>query len=150
MRSGSWGLWHDKVNAEDILAMPVRFGDQYSSPIRKIVDAVDRLSTVNMQREFEQLDLATVFDSVDVPPATPTYTELLEDINDAVFDLFEFAPAERDLVRDFHTYTLDIAGKWRNSSGLQSVILPSVTAGTINNILAVDTHPHSGSISIGS
>ena len=58
-----------------------------------------------------------------------------------MFNLFDFSPAERDLVNDFHTFTLDIAGDWRRSPGLETMQLPSLTAGTVRDILGVDSHP---------
>ena len=141
MRSGSWGPWHDKVNAQDILAMPVRFADEHDNSTLRITRAVDELSTVNMQEQFENATLLSTLDSLDTLPPARSYKEILDDINQAVFDLFELTSAERDLVNDFHEYTLDIAGNWRKSPGLQSLILPSVTAGTARDLPRVESHP---------
>ena len=141
MRSGSWGLWHDKVNAQDILAMPVRFAGEHDKATLRITKAIDQLSTVNMQQQFETWDLSSTLDDPNDLPKTPSYKEILHDINQAVFDLFELTSAERDLVNDFHEYTLDIAGNWRKSSGLQTLTLPSLTAGTVQDLPQVDAHP---------
>jgi methylase of polypeptide subunit release factors len=43
MRSGSWGLWHDSVLAEDILNTPVRLPPQRDDLSRSIVSAVESL-----------------------------------------------------------------------------------------------------------
>ena len=62
MLSGSWGPWHDKVNAEDILAMPVRFADEYDSITLRITDAIDELSTINLTEQFEIGSTLSVLD----------------------------------------------------------------------------------------
>ena len=147
MLSGSWGLWHDKVNAEDIKSMPIRFSEYRSDVTRRIVRAIDQLSTVDLQPGVEEsifgesLFSEKTLDNTDVGYPAPSLPEVLDSINTAVFDLFDLAPAERDLIDDFHTYTLDIAGNWRRSPGLETMRLPSLTAGTIRNVREVDSHP---------
>ena len=141
MKSGSWGPWHDKVNAQDILAMPVRFAGRHGRPTRILSAAIDELSMVNMKEQLETWSTPSLLDDLAVPPTMRNYREILHDINQAVFDLFELTSAERDLVNDFHEYTLDIVGNWRKSTGLQSLTLPSVTAGTAEDLANIEPHP---------
>ena len=141
MRSGSWGPWHDKVNAQDILALPVRFGGEHDRTTLRITNAIDELSTVNMKEQFGAWSAPSLLDDLSTLPSVRNYKEILHDINQAVFDLFELSSAERDLINDFHEYTLDIAGNWRKSPGLQALTLPSVTAGTARDLPRVESHP---------
>lgn len=140
MRSGSWGLWHDKVNAEDIKAMPVRFAGEYESATLRISAAVDELSTLNMQDQFGEWDLDSTLEHPEDLANRRDYLDILHDINQAVFDLFQLTSAERDLVNDFHEYTLDIAGNWRKSPGLKALTLPSVTTGTARDLEHIGSH----------
>jgi hypothetical protein len=116
MHSGSWGVWHDSVTAEDILSLPIRLTDAEDPAVRQIESAVDQL--------YEWADLQ--------PPE-----HILRSIDEAVFDLFELDSAERDLVRDFHTYTLELAGAWSKSvksEALMPVALPLKRSGTADDI----------------
>lgn len=121
MHSGSWGVWHDSVTAEDILNFPIRLTDAEDPVVRRIESAVDQL--------YEWADLQ--------PPEL-----ILKSIDEAVFDLFELDSVERDLVRDFHNFTIQLAGTWNKSvksGALMPVALPSKHSGTVSDIPAGGT-----------
>jgi hypothetical protein len=135
MRSGSWGLWHDKVNAEDIMALPVRFADGTADTTTRICDAIDALKYVD-PRPASLLGEELPADRYSI-----AFGALMNEINEAVFDLFDLSSAERDLVNDFHTYTLGMASDWRTSPGLESLQLPIVASGTAHDVRQIDQHP---------
>jgi hypothetical protein len=127
MTSGSWGIWHDSVVPEDILSLPVRLPGASSPEIRRIVRAVDRLRALRPSSN---------------PPANLFHTAagggrdlqgVTRELDEAVFDLFDLTDAERDLVNDFHRYTLDTVGR---RSGWAPDVVRSTTrsVGTLNDV----------------
>ena len=123
MHSGSWGVWHDSVTADDILNFPLRLPGARDPVVKRIRSAVDRLYRGSSKQ----------------PPA-----QILESLNEAIFDLFELSLSERDLVRDFHIYTLGLAGTWRKSvtsEALMPVTLPSWRSGIASDIPAAEVVP---------
>ncbi len=113
MLSAGWGVWKDKLNADDMQRIPVRLDRQHPATGR-LIEAVDALRAAPPPRDSELDGLwgqrpasATTApaklweDRTAVAEQTPSAAEALAEINDAVADLFELSPAERDLVSDF-------------------------------------------------
>jgi len=92
MVSGAWGTWKDEIRSEQLLDLPLRL-DEHHPATRRIIAAVDHLHGLR-EPSVLQLDLIT-------DPGSRE--ELLNELNDAVLDLFDLAAAERDLVIDFWT-----------------------------------------------
>ncbi len=90
MVSGSWGTWKDEVRAEQLLDLPVRLDADHPATAR-IVTAVDKLPHATAEPRTQ-----LAFEAPGLP-----LDGVLDEINDAVSDLFELKPAERDLVWDF-------------------------------------------------
>ncbi len=114
MLSAGWGVWKDKLNADDLQRIPVRLIPEHSATDR-LIEAVDALRAAEPPEDSELDGLwgqrpapghtapATLWEEEQATVArqTPSATQALEDINDAVAELFELSPAERDLVSDF-------------------------------------------------
>ena len=145
MRSGSWGLWRDKVNAEDILATPIRFPERDSELANRISELVDELTldTSGQERQLQLYDFsgAVYFQTAPKTPYISSVPVLLAQISECIYDLFELSPAERDLINDFHRYTVDISGNWRRAVGLTAVKVPKLVSGTESDIRRLDVHP---------
>ena len=105
MASGSWGLWRDKVFAKDILALPIRMAGRRASVTRRISKVVRRLPKINDTGEPGGL-LSRGGRSEESEA-----DEMMLELDEAVFDLFDATEAERDLVLDFRNYTLPLVGR---------------------------------------
>jgi hypothetical protein len=108
MTSGSWGVWHDSFVPEDILGLPMRMDSVRGSLTRRLSRAVRQLPLAS-EAGAPHLLSENSSAARAKPPSTPG--ALLADIDEAVFELFRLGPAERELVTDFHTFTLPVAGK---------------------------------------
>jgi hypothetical protein len=123
MHTGSWGVWHDSITADDILNFPVRFPDANDPLVGRIQSAVGQLAGWNGDE-------------------TPWH--ILRPMDEAIFDLFELSLDERDLVRGFHTYTLGLVGTWNKaikSSALDPIRLPKLRRGRADDLLQYVENP---------
>ncbi len=137
MTSGSWGGWHDKVTARDLLGIPLRLSPSWGMPraehnaaVTRIVEAVDHLRSKGLATVKALLQPATpeIYES-----DAPEYEPLLA-LDEAVFDLFEISPAERDLVADFWAESHDLYWKGAASAALKPVTLPKSLRGRRSDI----------------
>lgn len=135
MRGSSWGLWRDKVNAEDILSVPVRLPDFPGDNERRIAELVDSLTLDTAADDL----LGGIFTSHQGHENRYSVPQLLRSIDEGIYELFELSQAERDLVDDFHHYTIDISANWRRSPGLQAVVIPHVRSGTSRDVSQIGT-----------
>lgn len=105
MASGSWGVWHDSLVPDDILNLPMRMADQ-DELTERISGAVERLRSA----EYAIAGTPTLL----APSAGGDASQVLDvlsDLDEAVFDLFELTQAERDLVHDFCQFILPLVGR---------------------------------------
>jgi SAM-dependent methyltransferase len=89
MVSGSWGSRNDDVRVDELLDLPLRLEEAHPATAR-ILAAVESLPDTtlrNPQLSHEQ--------------SLPDVAPVLAAIDEAVSDLFELTPSERDLVDDF-------------------------------------------------
>jgi len=105
MASGSWGVWRDKIYGDDILALPIRMAAEQAGITTRISDAVRQLPRIDHTGERGQLPNGG--DQL----SGSQLEEVMADLDEAVFDLFEATEAERDLVRDFMDHTLPLVGR---------------------------------------
>ena len=88
MTAGLWGVAHDQMRKEQLLPLPIRLPSSDDARVTRIRDAVAHLPQAGALG-------ASLFDQ----PAISVEV-LIEAIDAAVFDLFELADFERDLVTD--------------------------------------------------
>lgn len=133
MTAGSWGGWHDKVTARDLLGVPVRLKPSWGMPeaehddaAARVVAAVDDLRGLNLAGHRALL-------GPDAPgpyePDAPE-REALSRLDQAIFDLFEASPAERDLVEDFWAESHDLYWKGGNAEAAKRLSPPQPRRGT--------------------
>ena len=88
MTAGLWGVWRDQMRKEQLLQLPLRLPSPDDARVSRIREAVAQLPiAIDVGASLFEQPAA----SVDV---------LLEQIDQAVFDLFDLADFERDLVND--------------------------------------------------
>lgn len=105
MKSGSWGVWHDTFYARDILNLPIRMAAKHSRVTKQICRVVDQLA------EIKDTEMSGGPLRHTAGTGVVQFHELLPELDEAVFDLFDATEAERDLVDDFVTYTLPLVGR---------------------------------------
>jgi hypothetical protein len=133
MTSGSWGVWHDSIVAEDLLEMPMRIGGRMTPATRAIVLAVDQLKKAKPGKV--ETDLFSGGEKKWTPAAA------LAALDQAVFDLFDLAPAERDLVTDFHRYVLPMTAGRRFGAPKGRIQVTGGARGTAASLSAHATLP---------
>lgn len=109
MTSGRWGTWHDETVSTDVLSMPVRLPKEKTSLTETIISIVDDIRQGNPSGSLYG-------ENFGAPPS-----RLIERLDEAVFDLFELAEAERDLVRDFITYKFNLFSQGAQSNALEEI-----------------------------
>jgi hypothetical protein len=140
MKSATWGIWYDAAYRSDILAMPIRVPSPHSALAHRLSSLVETIRTLGGVRN----DLA----GRALRERSPELEAALSALNQAVFDLFELTPAERDLVEDFHASSLSFAELGTQSpalrptavdglppSGAQSDLLPAAASGSMAGYL---------------
>lgn len=130
MTSPSWGLWHDSVAPDDVLNLPVRVSNEHRDVIAQIAEVVDQLLN------YDVLDIG-LFAEIGT-----TVDELLHQLDELVYELFELTPAERALVQDFHRYTLDLATNQEKSNAIRPVASASLAPqeGSSRTVLASNAY----------
>ena len=128
MTSGSWGVWHDTFRASQILALPTRLPTLPTRVTKQISQIIERLVDINKPRIPDRL-----FDNGRVSVARQV-EDVLADLDDAVFELFDANEAERDLVSDFMNYTLPLVGNRTKWLKQPTVEIGERRQGTMNDL----------------
>ncbi len=126
--AGSWGLWHDEIHLENVEEMPIYFPKDAKLRDR-IVRIVEELQTLDLQ--LEGLELAGV-------EAQSSLPRLERQLDDAIFDLYELNPADRDLVIEMCSVGLDLFYRHQKSDALKEVVRPARSVGTLADVAQAD------------
>jgi hypothetical protein len=89
----TWGFWHDEIHEEEHLSLPVRFTEDLKLKMR-ILKAVQQITNENTSPELlgsNALD----------------WRLLQNELDEAIFDLYELTEMQRDLIRDLCQTTLE-------------------------------------------
>ncbi|MGB8983483.1 MAG: N-6 DNA methylase [Anaerolineales bacterium] len=89
----TWGFWRYEIHEEEHLYLPVRFAEN-SKLQKRILKAVHQVTT-----QSERLDL--------LDPVAPSWQSMQDELDAAIFDLYELSEPQRDLVRDLCQTTLE-------------------------------------------
>lgn len=122
--SGSWGFWHDQLHLEDVEQMPICFPKDVKLRSR-IVRVVSKLQQIDSTPHDIELFQGTAGNSL---------SELEVELDEAIFDLYELTPAERDLIRDKCSVGLDLFYQHHRGKALQEVIRPTRSFGTLSDL----------------
>lgn len=122
--SGAWGLWHDEIHLKNVEEMPIRFPTNAG-----LRDRIVRVVT-----ELQNLDLNPQGMALGGTAAQERIPELERDLDAAVFDLYQFNDAERDLVHELCTIGLDLFYQKQNSEAVGEVACPNLSVGTLADV----------------
>lgn len=124
LTSGSWGLWHDEIHLDNVEKIPIRFPE----------DTGLRDRIVCVVEELQKLDLDHLELVLNETAEDRRLKELEQELDDAVFDLYQLNIAERDLVRELCTVGLDLFYRNQNSDAVAEVALPDQSIGTLAEV----------------
>jgi len=124
LTAGSWGMWHDELQVETVEAFPVCM-PQDAQLKNRIVRVVEELQQIDLQPG--DMELAGLSAQRRLP-------ELQRQLDEAIFDLYELNPAERDLVREMCSVGLDLFYRHQNSAAVSEVIRPICSLGRLADV----------------
>jgi hypothetical protein len=120
MTSGTWGLWHDEVLKETLKNIPIRFPkkkalgkriEQIVDALRELPEAVEKHALFHEEGLTHETRLARIRD-------------LEAQLDDAVFELFEFADEERERITELCGLGLDLFYRGMESEAVKPVSWP--------------------------
>ena len=132
MTSGSWGLWHDEISLDSVKGMPVHFPTDPELRER-IVDLVAQLQNLNpIQNDLPFDESTSQFDE-----STSQFQdkEIMEELDTAIYDLYELGTAERDLIHELCTVGLDLFYRDQKSEAVAEVSRPDCATGTLADVV---------------
>jgi type I restriction-modification system DNA methylase subunit len=122
--SGSWGFWHDEIHLEDVERMPICF-PRDKKLRNRIVKVVGELQKLDMESEnFGLFRQKTAKDP----------RKLEDELDEAIFELYELTAAERDLIRERCSIGLDLFYQHHNGEALREVVHPTRNVGTLSDL----------------
>ncbi len=128
MTSGSWGMWHDETLVNSFSSFPIS-SSKNDNARRRIDSIVRNLESLKPETEADLLEGG--FDCSSA--GNHSIAGLEEQLDEAVFDLYELNEAERDLVRDMCRYGLDFFYRRDKSIAVKPVSIPEPSHGLIKD-----------------
>ena len=121
LTTGSWGMWHDELSMAAIGKMPIVLPstEKTASELIEVVDAL---------RAYDLRASSQLFDGSQEQEHSLESLQIR--LNQAVFDLYEFNTAEKDLVSDMCNIGLDLLHAKQASFAVKPLPLPSFRSGT--------------------
>lgn len=113
MTTSQWGLWFDKISLDEVRNLPVRLPADRGLRNR-IVKIVDELRSQESAVKFKS-NSPLLFPEL----GYNRQRDLEDNLDEAVFDLYNLTEAERDLIRDLCEVGLDLYYNNTDSSALQ-------------------------------
>lgn len=132
LTSGSWGMWHDETLVKSVSSFPICLTG--NEQVRnRIIAIVEKLQNI----EEPSGDALAELDPIKRRKADAgrqRIEQLEEELDEAVFELYELNEADRDLVRDMCRYGLDFFYRRGKSIAVQPVRLPPKTRGVLSDL----------------
>ncbi|MER8374525.1 N-6 DNA methylase [Mesorhizobium sp. M1406] len=125
---GSWGFWHDEIHLEHVQSMPISFPE--NTELRERI--------VKIVTQLQSLDIGPDSFPLGAAQALAQLQGLERQLDDAVFDLYNLSPGDRDLIREMCNMGLDLFYRKENSKALRTVLGPKQNAGTIATLTQAD------------
>lgn len=136
LTTSSWGNWHDKVSLDEIRNLPVRLprDEGLRNRITSIVDELRNLTSPPMG--VPSGDLFSQDSSGRKEQIESREPALQDELDEAIFDLFELTASERDQVRDMCELGLDLFYKHTNGNATQPLSgnLPRQRYGVLQDV----------------
>lgn len=114
LTAGSWGAWHHEVQLQALQTLPVQFPSDLRLRTR-IGRIVGRL------REWEPQEQTLFIDGFSRHAIAKQQKEMETELDEAIYDLYDLTPAERDLVRDMCTYGIDLFYNAQKSHAVETI-----------------------------
>lgn len=127
MTATSWDMWHPEIYLEHIKKMPVRLPNSHNLR-KRIIRIVD-----DLQNRSDEADL--IMEKVK-RSTRKEITKLENELDKAIFDLYGFTEAERDLVKDMCEVGLNLFYKGPKSKALKPLKITAreKTIGTADDL----------------
>lgn len=125
MTSGSWGLWHDEIHLDSVKEMPIQFPKDLELRNR-IVALVGRL------QNLVPIQNGLLFD---VTATEYQDDEIRQELDTAIYDLYELGAAERDLIHELCSVGLDLFYRNQESDAVAEVERPEPETGTLSDLV---------------
>jgi len=130
MTAGSWGGWHDKVTARDLLRVPIRLKASWGMSQSEHEEAAERIEQAVDQLRSLPSTTDKTFDLFGRLTEAGSASTWLARLDIAIFDLFELSQAERDLVEDFWAESHELYWKGGDAGATKRLPLPAAHRGT--------------------
>ena len=102
----TWGFWHDEIHVEEYLSLPIHFPQNNELKIR-ILSALEQITTKS--------NTHALFD-----PKSPGWRVMQNQLDEAIFELYELSEAQKDLIRNLCQVTLEFFYKGSASHAAKS------------------------------
>lgn len=122
LTAGSW-MWHNEIHLEDLRHLPIRLPEN-KKLAERIVSIVDKLRVYPGEDLFANSDV------------TESISELERRLDEAIFDLYELSPSERDQIMDMCEYGLDLFYNHTHSEAMKPIAAgqPAKRSGVLSNL----------------
>lgn len=125
LTAGSWGMWYHKINLRMIRQFPIALPDDNSELQHRIVGIVDQLRNIDQgESNFQLVQEDARTEGIRREKISPRITDLEQDLDEAIFDLYVCGEADRDLVREMCDIGLDFFYNKGKSRAVMRVALP--------------------------
>jgi type I restriction-modification system DNA methylase subunit len=120
--SSNWGLWHDEIHLQELLEFPLppkltgRYANNVISIVKKLYNYKPYIKDIIHP------------DGIAEEEIKEQRRQWETELDEAVFDLYDFSDAERDLIRDFCEVTLPFFYKPYDSIG----VIPAIAGNDIS------------------
>jgi type I restriction-modification system DNA methylase subunit len=114
--SANWGLWHDEIHLEELFQLPIprvlnnAESDKVTKIVKKLRDYHPEGKDIFHQNEVSKKEIESQRHEWEL------------ELDEAVFDLYEFSEEQRDLIRDCCEVTLPFFYQPFNSVGVMPAI----------------------------
>nr|VFK11952.1 MAG: Methyltransferase domain-containing protein [Candidatus Kentron sp. LPFa]VFK27867.1 MAG: Methyltransferase domain-containing protein [Candidatus Kentron sp. LPFa] len=127
LTAGSWGMWHDEIYLHMIRAFPIALPPENSELQARIVGIVDKLRNIDRdESDFQLIQEDARTENVKSKKTPPHVTDLEQDLDEAIFDLYVCGEADRDLVREMCNIGIDFFYNKGKSCAVKPMILPDL------------------------
>jgi hypothetical protein len=123
MTASSWGVWYDSLTKEEFLATPVRLPNEQTELTHRIDRVVQELQNWTGGEDRMRARLSR-------KPPVP----LIQELDEAVFDLFELPDSERDMVEERLSVAFDMLANGSSAGSIRPVPYIDLTTGTAHQL----------------
>jgi len=134
LTASRWAVWHDDILFNEIVNLSINFKTDniISKQIEELVGKLQNDEFISHSKTSNTKNSEYLFDIK--TENLNTLQDLESQLDEAVFDLYNLTPAQRDLIKDRCKYDIDHFYNGTNSIAVQSVEVPNKRFGTYNTL----------------